>query len=130
MYLTTTGLLIVREDVAFFTSNDYKFRRKAASEEVEFLTKNCPQIDLLDTNPVWMMRDNIRLQKILPYLYSMEYLNWGKEGQMQIADGLKVTYCEEEYPTFSMWITYYASSEAELDEIIDQLEAQGCYLVG
>lgn len=42
-YLTRTGLLVVRNDVSFFTSNDGEFRRLATDDEVDYLTS---EIDL------------------------------------------------------------------------------------
>ena len=38
-YLTKTGLLVVRDDASFFTSNNGEFRRLATDDEVDYLTK-------------------------------------------------------------------------------------------
>ena len=37
-YLTKNGLLVVRDDAAFFTNNSGEFRRLASQDEVEYLT--------------------------------------------------------------------------------------------
>lgn len=45
-YLTKTGLLVVREDANFFTSNDGEFRRLATDDEVFYLKQRLAEVSL------------------------------------------------------------------------------------
>lgn len=46
-YLTKTGLLVIRDDASFFTSNSGEFRRLAANGEVDYLVSDIglPEVD-------------------------------------------------------------------------------------
>lgn len=46
LYLTENGLLVVRDDVSFFTSNSGEFRRVATQDEVEYLRGQLVPIDM------------------------------------------------------------------------------------
>ena len=65
-YLTKNGLLVVRDDAAFFTNNSGEFRRLASQDEVEYLTDvmNIPQCERFDLPlaiiPLWQFLWSVR----------------------------------------------------------------------
>lgn len=58
-YLTKQGLLVVRDDASFFTSNSGEFRRIATADEVEYLTDFLQEISI-HSGPI--MRETGRKQ--------------------------------------------------------------------
>jgi len=60
-YLTRQGLLVVRDDVSFFTSNSGEFRRIATDDEVDDLT-SCLQEITIHSDPIKREAGRKRLQ--------------------------------------------------------------------
>ena len=83
-YLTKNGLLVVRDDAAFFTNNSGEFRRLASQDEVEYLTKQvivpmCSPavgLPLVDIGPVDFSKEGISGIVMHATLIRMEIPLW------------------------------------------------------
>lgn len=82
-YLTKTGLLVVRDDASFFTSNNGEFRRLATDDEVEHLKEVLEEVFIERHDPHSL---EIRTRLLYHKLTTMKIPMWHYLWQTKVDD--------------------------------------------